>query len=161
MITGFNTNVPFKGRLYHVQTEDSGVKNPMVITLLYFQGVILARKETNYGRLLEKPDWSSRLQELMKLQHKLMIKELVSGKHTPEEPRKEASSDPGPKAPEAPVTAPAQDVAAPLEASPLPEDAKEGAPPAEAEEERGQMQNSLDDILLDFIMKRHKKDGQV
>ncbi len=26
MITGFNTDVPYKGEVYHVQTEDKGKK---------------------------------------------------------------------------------------------------------------------------------------
>ena len=35
MITGFNTDVPYRGEVYHVQTEDKGTDNPMVESLIY------------------------------------------------------------------------------------------------------------------------------
>ncbi len=45
MLVGYNDNITFKGKVYHVQTEDSGLKNPIIVTLLYFRGVILASKK--------------------------------------------------------------------------------------------------------------------
>ena len=41
MILGFNHNVMYKGEFFHVQTEDSGVEIPNIVTLLYKGGVIL------------------------------------------------------------------------------------------------------------------------
>lgn len=29
MLLGYNHNITYKGEVFHVQTEDSGVKNPM------------------------------------------------------------------------------------------------------------------------------------
>lgn len=76
MLIGFNTNIKYKGKTYHVQTEDSGIANPYIITLLYYQGAILSSKKTNYSYLLGQPDFEDRLRELMKQQHREMIREL-------------------------------------------------------------------------------------
>ena len=54
MITGFNTNVRYGGRVFHVQTEDSGLKNPHVISHLYFGGTILASEKRDYAQLLDQ-----------------------------------------------------------------------------------------------------------
>ena len=76
MLIGFNTNIKYKGKTYHVQTEDGGIANPYIITLLYYQGAILSSKKTNYSYLLGQPDFEDKLRELMKQQHREMIREL-------------------------------------------------------------------------------------
>jgi hypothetical protein len=40
MITGFNTDVKYRGVVYHVQTEDKGTTNPLIETLIYKGGEI-------------------------------------------------------------------------------------------------------------------------
>ena len=35
MVLGFNHNIKHNGKVYHIQTEDSGVKSPNILTLLY------------------------------------------------------------------------------------------------------------------------------
>src|SRR3712207_5041108 len=47
-LLGYNHNVKYKGRIYHVQTEDSGPQNPHLFTHLYFEGTILATKRHEY-----------------------------------------------------------------------------------------------------------------
>jgi hypothetical protein len=122
MLVGYNTNVPSKGDLYHVQTEDNGTKNPVIITLLYIKGTILASKKTSYAHLLSDPGYSDAVRELMKEQHKTMIKELVRGVHTGGESTagQVAVSDGG---------------------------------KAEGPEPKKEIAKSLDDILLDYIIK--------
>ena len=46
MITGFNTDVKFEDNVYHVQTEDRGLDNPMFESLIYIGGSIVAKKLT-------------------------------------------------------------------------------------------------------------------
>ena len=82
MLVGYNTNINYKGKTYHVQTEDSGIKNPFIITLLYLQGTILASNRISYAELASRPDYKKNVRELMKEQHKSMIKELISGKYS-------------------------------------------------------------------------------
>ncbi len=129
MLVGYNTNVPFKGRLYHIQTEDNGVKNPLIITLLYFKGTILASKKTSYAHLVSSPDYKEKVREMMKEQHKAMMKELIRGTHTTD-------------VPEVPVEA----------------DKSAGPPPSPGSEAppKQQISKSLDDVLLDYIIKGGK-----
>ena len=55
MITGFNTDVSYKGLVYHVQTEDKGPQNPLIETLVYKGGEILASRRLPYGELIKDP----------------------------------------------------------------------------------------------------------
>jgi hypothetical protein len=82
MLVGYNTNVPYKGKLYHVQTEDNGLRNPVITTLLYLKGSILASKKTSYEHLAGDPDYEIKVREIMKEQHREMIKGLVKGEYT-------------------------------------------------------------------------------
>jgi hypothetical protein len=79
MVLGFNHNVTYKGEVFHVQTEDSGVKNPHIITLLYRGGVILCSKKTSYADILMMENLESVVEELMKAQHKELMRRLKSG----------------------------------------------------------------------------------
>jgi hypothetical protein len=151
MLVGYNTNISYKGTVYHVQTEDSGLKNPHIITLLYNKGTILSRKKVTYATIAAAPDYKEKVQELMKEQHKAMIKELIAGKHTkdavafpPPEPAAETSVHPPlPSAQPAPIQ---QTPAPPVEEK-----------PAEPEPDKKQITKSLDDILLDYIMKEEDR----
>lgn len=80
MLIGYNTNIPYKGRSYHVQTEDSGLTNPCIVTLLYHKGAILRSIKTSYAHIIGHPDFEKELRSLMKHQHREMIRELISGK---------------------------------------------------------------------------------
>ncbi|MFH0871260.1 MAG: hypothetical protein V1878_02035 [bacterium] len=80
MITGFNTDVGYNKKVYHVQTEDVAGDNPYVLTLLYQGGAIIARVKTNYGPLSPQKLSERQILELMERQHKKMILDLRSGK---------------------------------------------------------------------------------
>jgi hypothetical protein len=82
MLGGFNTNVPYKDVTYHVQTEDGGTKNPLLITHLYHKGAILGTKQHNYAKLLAEDGWEEKVRMLMKEQHKTFIGDLLAGKLT-------------------------------------------------------------------------------
>ncbi len=79
MVLGFNHNVTYKGQVFHVQTEDSGVKNPHIITLLYRGGVILCSKKTSYADIVKMDCLHAVVEDLMKEQHKDMMRRLKSG----------------------------------------------------------------------------------
>lgn len=79
MVLGFNHNVTYKGEVFHVQTEDSGVNNPHIITLLYKGGVILCSKKTSYADIVMMDNLESVVEELMKAQHKELMRRLKSG----------------------------------------------------------------------------------
>jgi hypothetical protein len=79
MIGGFNHNFSYKGHTYHVQTEDSGVPRARITTLLYRAGSILARETTDYAAMVKEPDIGSRVEQIMKQQHRTMLKNLKDG----------------------------------------------------------------------------------
>lgn len=79
MVLGFNHNLVYKGETFHVQTEDSGVANPHIITLLYRGGVIISSKKTSYSDILKMDNLDVVVEELMKEQHKDMMRRLKSG----------------------------------------------------------------------------------
>ncbi|KIH76299.1 hypothetical protein SAMN05660860_00070 [Geoalkalibacter ferrihydriticus] len=79
MVVGFNHNVRYEGELYHVQTEDGGQKNPFIITLLYRGGTIIASKKTSYADIIKADRLASVVEDLMKEQHKTMLRRLKDG----------------------------------------------------------------------------------
>ena len=78
-LTGFNHNIKHKGKVYHVQTEDSGVNNPHIITHLFVGGNILASKKTSYADILNAENLQEVVRELMEEQHKEMLRNLING----------------------------------------------------------------------------------
>ena len=83
MVGGFNNNFRYRGILFHVQTEDSGVTNPHVITHLFHGGNILASEKLDYSGKLElgEDELEEVVRELMETQHKAMLKRLQRGLH--------------------------------------------------------------------------------
>ena len=79
MILGLNNNIPYKGKVFHVQTEDSGKQSPHIFTHLFHGGDILATKKVDYHDILQVEGLVDIVRELMKEQHQSMIKELQSG----------------------------------------------------------------------------------
>jgi hypothetical protein len=79
MISGFNHNLMYKGKTYHIQTEDGGRHNPVIITHAFLGGVILSTVRHPYDDLLSLPNWEDSLRERMKVQHLEEIRKLFSG----------------------------------------------------------------------------------
>ena len=80
-LLGYNTNVKHAGHLFHIQTEDSGIDHPHVITHLFTSGTILATKKSSYADLVGAEDWEERVRQMMKDQHKAMFVDLRDGTH--------------------------------------------------------------------------------
>ena len=79
-LVGYNTNVRHKGKLYHIQTEDSGVKRPHVITQLFADGGrILASEKTSYEEHLGAENLAAVVKKLMQEQHKRVFIGLRDG----------------------------------------------------------------------------------
>jgi hypothetical protein len=79
MITGYNANVHHDGRLFHVQTEDSGRAHPHVITHFYYEGTIFASEKRDYASLVDAPDLTQHVRKLMEEQHAAMMARLRGG----------------------------------------------------------------------------------
>ena len=81
MLSGFNTNYRHRGVVFHVQTEDSGLAHPHVITHLFHGGNIVASRKSAYADKLGAADLESEVRALMERQHKEMLLALRRGDH--------------------------------------------------------------------------------
>jgi hypothetical protein len=79
MLSGFNHNLKYKGKIFHIQTEDGGNDNPQILTHAFLGGVILDTVRQSYGDVLGKPGWQDALRDRMKAQHLEEIRKLFSG----------------------------------------------------------------------------------
>ncbi len=79
MVPGFNHNIRYKGVIFHVQTEDSGITMPHIITLLYRGGTIVSSKKTSYADIIKADGLAQIVEEVMKEQHKDMLRRLKAG----------------------------------------------------------------------------------
>jgi outer membrane biosynthesis protein TonB len=100
-VTGFNHNIKHKGKVFHVQTEDSGVSNPHIITHLFVGGNILATKKGSYTDIVRSENLAELVREMMEEQHKEMLRNLINGVYDNVD-RSAQSYQPGQLAPEAP-----------------------------------------------------------
>ncbi len=80
MITGFNTDIKHNEKVYHVQTEDKGVGNPYIESLVYVGGEILASKKTSYAEQLKVGVDDKWIGGLMEQQHRTMIAAIKRGR---------------------------------------------------------------------------------
>lgn len=125
MVPGFNHNVMHKGRMFHIQTEDSGPKKPWIVTHLFAHGGhILESRKTSYDDIVGMPEMEEVVREMMEEQHKNMLRDLKDGKL---DHKFQDAAAPAAKEPAAPAAAPAA-------AKPLPDAAR-----------------SLPDVILDYF----------
>ena len=137
MQLGVNQNINYKGVTYHIQTEDGGRNNPVITTLLFKGGTILASRRTSYEDILKSDQLETVVKEIMAEQHKSILKDLKNTRHG-----KQAGAEPSAgKAAEAKTPAGAAP-AAPAEAAPASSANTGGAPKED---------KSLDDIILEHL----------
>ena len=79
MITGCNTNVLYRGKQFHVQTEDSGRANPHIISHVYHGGTIIASEKSGYADRVDSEEIDIKVRAQIELQHKTMLKRLTGG----------------------------------------------------------------------------------
>ncbi|TYO97137.1 hypothetical protein EDC39_11167 [Geothermobacter ehrlichii] len=155
MIVGFNHNFRYKGKLFHVQTEDGGLRSPNIVTLLYCGGTILASKKTSYADITKVSNLEQVVEDLMKEQHREMLRRLKDGEFDDRIAGLDGvvnpAADPVVEKPKAAVSLPLSDSepvrdagGAGTEKGDEPEVKK--TPPAPAEEP------GLDDIILSYLV---------
>lgn len=171
MVVGFNHNFTYKGAVYHIQTEDSGRKSPTIVTLLYHGGTILASRKTSYADIAKVDNLEQVVEELMKEQHKGMLRSLKNGEFDDVIARYDQGASAGraeaapanPPPPPATVQPPAAAIrpsapptppvppAAPAAPSPAPAAAATPSPAKPAT-----VETSLDEIILSYLIGKEK-----
>jgi hypothetical protein len=79
MILGINTDTRYKGKTVHIQTEDSGTSNPVLLTHVFIGGTIIASRKTEYGDALHREDLEEHVRGLMRKQHREAMQGLLAG----------------------------------------------------------------------------------
>jgi hypothetical protein len=126
MVVGFNHNIRYKGEVFHVQTEDSGINNPCITTLLYRDGSIIASQKTSYADIVKVEMLEKVVEDIMKEQHKDILRRLKAGEFDARAFPDRKPSVPQPKEDE----------------QPSPPDRPDQAP---------QFKQSLDEVILDYL----------
>jgi hypothetical protein len=80
VITGYNTDVEYDGVVYHIQTEDKGLQTPLILSLVYSGGAILASRRTPYDDLISSGFDEAALSERLDRQHKLICAAIRAGR---------------------------------------------------------------------------------
>ena len=79
-LLGYNNNVRHKNRVFHIQTEDSGIKHPHIITHVFMDGGrILKSVKTSYAEHVGQDKLGDVVRQMMKEQHKAMFRALRDG----------------------------------------------------------------------------------
>jgi len=159
-LVGYNTNVRHKGKLYHIQTEDSGVKRPHVITQLFADGGrIIASEKTSYEEQVEAENLAVIVKQLMQEQHKRVFIGLRDGVYDEDDPAETEGA--GEQAPSGDVTTEVLDHAAArlVEGSPRYEQVRSGSgsrhrisqAPAAPFGHDVLTQKTLDEVILAYL----------
>lgn len=84
MLIGFNNDVEYRGKTFHIQTEDHGEGDPRIETQLFFSGAILDTVITSYEETLDNYDGAEaeeRIRAQMKASHRSLYKKLMAGEY--------------------------------------------------------------------------------
>jgi hypothetical protein len=150
MIVGYNHNIRYKGEVFHVQTEDSGINTPHIITLLYRGGNIIASKKTSYADIVKMGNLNQIVEELMKEQHKEMLRRLKSAEFDAKLGLDGVTdTSAAPAVP--PVAAPSPQAELPPQPPPPAEQPVAASAPSVPQSEVPTKKQSLDDLIFDFL----------
>lgn len=156
MQLGYNHNINYKQQTFHVQTEDSGLKNPHIVTLLYKDGVILGSQKISYKDALQVDQLDGLVEDLMKAQHKRMMYRLKNGEFDDRiaGTAEQQSAQQTDQQPDAPVTEAEADLIQPdkvelqeLEANQRPEEAAPDSETSELQATEDQPQDLVSDAV--------------
>lgn len=141
MVVGLNHNIRYKGVVFHIQTEDSGLGNPHITTLLFIGGTIIGSRKTSYADIVRIENVEKVVEELMKDQHKEMLRRLKAGEF-------DARAFPAGRLPDAPPSSRPPEASEPQVPAAKPEAA--GGKPSVQEQ-------SLDEIILSYFVSEDKE----
>jgi len=80
MLTGYNTDVKHGELVLHVQTEDKGLDNPAIESVIYLRGRVLAAKRTAYDKLINQGKGEREIAALMEHQHRTIVAAIKAGR---------------------------------------------------------------------------------
>ncbi len=85
MLIGFNNDVEYRGKQFHIQTEDHGKSTAKIESQIFHEGQILDTEIVSYDSVLEEGEdeekVDAKLQSLLEATHKGLYKRLVNGEY--------------------------------------------------------------------------------
>jgi len=159
MITGYNTDVRHNEVVFHVQTEDKGLGNPFIESLVYVGGQVLATKRLSYADILAAGKEEKDIVALMDHQHRTMIAAIRHGKLDAKvaellgsrQTGQVAKLTPAPARPEPPPAAPPPPPATPPPATPPPAEPASDATKLPPLPPRAARERTLDQVILEYL----------
>lgn len=81
MQKGFNSDVVFQGKSFHVQSEDWGYENPFLVSRIFLNGAIIKNIKTSYSEVLPPRSYkdASAIRQALHSQHQRLLDLLTSG----------------------------------------------------------------------------------
>ena len=140
MLTGYNTDIKHKGTIFHIQTEDGGEGNPVIVSLIYQGGRILASKKTSYAQIVGTEGFMSKLRTMLEDQHRAMIR-AVKTETLPT--GAQAGPSQGTQNTQADTSIPEPPAAQP--------EMKDDTPPSVSSESKSIKEKNLDQVILEYL----------
>jgi hypothetical protein len=79
-VSGFNDEVTLSGAVYMVQTQDMGPRRRRIETTIYRQGLLVKRRQYDYGHLIGSADFEEARREKMENMHRQAMTDIEAGK---------------------------------------------------------------------------------
>jgi hypothetical protein len=150
MLTGYNTDIRHDEIVLHVQTEDKGLENPAIESVIYLKGRVLAAKRTAYAKLLEEGKGEKEIAALMEQQHRTILAAIRAGRFDGkiDEALGDKAKGDGAEGAQAASAAPAAAAATPPPANRPPEPPQTTIKAAALAEDQGP---TLDQVILQYL----------
>jgi len=84
MLSGYNHNIPYKNRIFHLQTEDGGTAAGVLTSTLFLEGAVVASRRTPYPAGAGRSPSREEIREMMEKQHRELARELRAGRYDEE-----------------------------------------------------------------------------
>ena len=78
MVTGLNTNVQYRGKVFHVQTEDCE-RRSLIRTVIFTSGRVVAATDSSYAELTRSDSLDEQLRRRLGDQHWTLVTRLREG----------------------------------------------------------------------------------
>jgi hypothetical protein len=80
MSSGFNTDTRVGEKVFHIQTEDRGPTHPIIDTVVYYNGMVVHRRSSDYRQFVASDTFGpGELRQRVEQQHRTVIDDLRAG----------------------------------------------------------------------------------
>lgn len=107
MLMGYNNDVPYKGVVVHVQTEDHGLPDARITTQVFFSGAILDSRTVSYEKeidgITDEGERDQKIRRFMQALHKSFFKKIQAATYDERLPIRETGTVEAPLTPAEPA----------------------------------------------------------